>query len=455
MLTTLLSFLVTLGILIAIHEYGHFQVARWCNVKVLRFSIGFGKPIFTRRFGADQTEFVISALPLGGYVKMLDEREETLPDDLGEQELARAFNRQSVWKRIAIVSAGPVANLLLAILLYWVLFMNGITGIKPLVGEIPQSTPAAQAGLQSGDLITAVAGESVASWTDVRWILLQQVIKSPEVAIRVQDESGREHDVNLKLDSIGKDDFETDFLTEKLGLIPYRPPMPAILGDIVADSPAAKAGLKTGDEVLAVNDQAITEWEQFVTLVREQPGKPLALQIARGAEKQVVTVTPEAVDEKGQQIGRIGAAFQLDEAVLDKLSVLVNYGPLQSLSRAVDKTWETSALSVTMLARMVTGDASWKGVSGPVTIASYAGQSAHSGWKSYIGFLALISISLGILNLLPIPVLDGGHLLYYTIEIFKGSPVSEATMEVGQRIGFSILAILMVIAFYNDISRLI
>lgn len=455
MLTTLLSFLVTLGILIAIHEYGHFQVARWCNVRVLRFSIGFGKPIFTRRFGADQTEFVISALPLGGYVKMLDEREEALPDDLDKQELARAFNRQSVWKRIAIVSAGPAANLLLAILLYWVLFISGITGIKPLVGNISQTTPAAQAGLQSGDLITMVAGEPVASWTDVRWILLQEVIKSPEVAIRVQDESGREHETSLKLDSIGKDDFETDFLVEKLGLVPYRPPMPAILGSIVVDSPAAKAGLRTGDEVLTVNDQAIAEWEQFVTLVREQPGKPLALQIARGAEKLVVTVTPEAVDEKGQQIGRIGVAFQLDEAVVDKLSVLVSYGPLQSLSRAVDKTWETSALSVTMLARMVTGDASWKGVSGPVTIASYAGQSAHGGWKAYIGFLALISISLGILNLLPIPVLDGGHLLYYTIEIFKGSPVSEATMEVGQRIGFSILAILMVIAFYNDISRLI
>ncbi|MFJ5445273.1 RIP metalloprotease RseP [Methylobacillus methanolivorans] len=451
---TLLAFLVTLGILIAVHEYGHFQVARWCNVKVLRFSLGFGKPIFRRHFGVDNTEFVISALPLGGYVKMLDERELAAPSNVAEADLARAFNRQSVWKRIAIVSAGPAANLLLAIFLYWILFMQGVPGMKPIIGDVPVQTPAAQAGLQENDLITAVAGQPVSSWTDVRWILLQEAIKSPLVVVKVRDEALHEHDAELRLDSIEKEDFESDFLG-KLGLSPYRPPMPARLGEIVPDGVADKAGLQTGDEVLAVNDKPITEWEQFVTLVRERPEQPLTLRLKRDEQELDAVVIPQAIDENGIKIGRIGAAFQVDEALMEKLSITVSYGPLQSFTRAVDKTWETSVFSIKMLARMVTGEASWKGVSGPVTIASYAGQSAHIGWKSFIGFLALISISLGVLNLLPVPVLDGGHLLYYTIEILKGSPVSEATMEVGQRIGLAILALLMAVAFYNDITRFI
>lgn len=451
---TLLAFVVTLGILIAVHEYGHFQVARWCGVKVLRFSLGFGKPIFSRHFGADRTEFVVSMLPFGGYVKMLDERELPSPNALPEAELQRAFNRQSVWKRIAIVSAGPAANLLLAVLLYWVLFMQGVAGVRPLLGEIEAGTPAALAGLQTQDLITEVAGEPVSSWTDVRWALLQQTIKTPEVAIKVEDHAQQSRVLNLRLDSIGKDDFEDDFLN-KLGLTVYRPIMPARFGDILPDSVAAKAGLRSDDVVLAVNDKPIDDWEQFVTLVREQPGKPLALRLQRGNAELDALVTPDAETEDGKTIGRIGAAFQPDTAIMEKLSVTVNYGPLQSFTRAMDKTWDTSIFSLKMLGRMVTGEASWKGVSGPVTIASYAGQSAHIGWKSFIGFLALISISLGVLNLLPVPVLDGGHLLYYTVEIFKGSPVSEATMEVGQRIGLAILALLMAVAFYNDITRFI
>lgn len=451
---TLVAFVVTLGILIAVHEYGHFQVARWCGVKVLRFSLGFGKPIFSRRFGADRTEFVVSILPFGGYVKMLDERELPNPHALSEAELQRAFNRQSVWKRIAIVSAGPAANLILAVLLYWVLFMQGVAGMKPLLGEIEAATPAAQAGFKTQDLITEVAGEGVSSWTDVRWILLQQTIKTPEVTVKVEDQARQTRLLNLRLDSLGKDDFEDDFLG-KLGLTPYRPAMLARLGDLLPGSVADRAGLRSGDVVLAVNDKPITEWEQFVTLIREQPGKPLALRLQRGSEELDAMVTPDAETEDGKTIGRIGAAFQPDAALMEKLSVTVNYGPLQSFTRAMDKTWETSIFSLKMLGRMVTGEASWKGVSGPVTIASYAGQSAHIGWKSFIGFLALISISLGVLNLLPVPVLDGGHLLYYTVEIFKGSPVSEATMEVGQRIGLAILALLMAVAFYNDITRFI
>ncbi|MCB5187438.1 RIP metalloprotease RseP [Methylobacillus caricis] len=453
---TLLAFIVTLGILIAVHEYGHFQVARWCNVKVLRFSLGFGKPFYKRRFGKDNTEFVISVLPFGGYVKMLDERE--LPEGekvaLDAVDLPRAFNRQSVWKRIAIVSAGPAANLLLAIFLYWVLFMHGVAGIKPLLGDIPADSPAAKAGLQSGELIQSVAGEPVASWQDVRWILLQEVIKAPMVEMRVKNDLQRESVHQLALDSIGKDDFEEDFLA-KLGLAPYRPVMPAKLGDILQDGAAEKAGLKTGDLVISVNGKAISDWEQFVTQVREQPGQAMLLELQRDGRNMQLAVTPDIVDEGGKKIGRIGAGYAMDQAEIDKMTVLVSYGPLQSFTSAVNKTWETSVFSIKMLARMVTGEASWKGVSGPVTIASYAGQSAHVGWKSFIGFLALISISLGVLNLLPVPVLDGGHLLYYTIEIFKGSPVSEAVMEAGQRIGLTILALLMAVAFYNDFTRFI
>lgn len=450
---TLIAFLVALGILVAVHEYGHFQVARWCNVKVLRFSLGFGKPIFRRHFGTDKTEFVVSILPLGGYVKMLDEHE-LLPGSLTETELSRAFNRQSVWKRIAIVAAGPAANLLLAILLYWLLFMQGVPGMKPLLGEIPAATPAAQAELHQHDLITAIDDKPVASWADVRWILMQESIKGPAVTMQVQDEARQERTVTLGLDSLGKEDIESDFL-EKLGLKPYRLPMPARIGDIMPDSAAEKGGLKPGDEVLTVNDQSIHEWEQFVTLVREHPGQPLALRVSREGRDVEVVVTPDNVNDNGVKTGRIGAAFQVDETIMEKMMVVVNYGPWQSMRQAIDKTWETSAFSLRMLGRMVTGEASWKGVSGPVTIASYAGQSAHSGWKSFVGFLALISISLGILNLLPVPVLDGGHLLYYTIEILKGSPVSEAVMDVGQRIGLAILALLFAVAFYNDITRFI
>ncbi|MCB5184368.1 RIP metalloprotease RseP [Methylobacillus gramineus] len=453
---TVLAFIVTLGILIAVHEYGHFQVARWCNVKVLRFSLGFGKPLYRKRFGKDNTEFVISVLPFGGYVKMLDEREllEGEKVTIDHADLPRAFNRQSVWKRIAIVSAGPAANLLLAIFLYWILFMQGVTGIKPLLGEIPVDTPAAKAGFQAGQLIQTVAGEPVASWQDVRWILLQEVIKTPVVEVHVKDDAQQDSVHQLALDSIGKDDFEQDFLT-KLGLAPYRPAMPAKLGDILKDSAAEKAGLKTGDLVVSLNGTAISEWEQFVTQVREQPGQALKLELQRDGQNMQSTVTPDTVDDGGKKIGRIGAGYAMDQAEINRMTVLVSYGPLQSFTQAANKTWETSIFSIKMLARMVTGEASWKGVSGPVTIASYAGQSAHIGWKSFIGFLALISISLGVLNLLPVPVLDGGHLLYYVIEIFKGSPVSEAVMEAGQRIGLTILALLMAVAFYNDFTRFI
>lgn len=445
---TLIAFVVTLGILVTVHEYGHFQVARWCGVKVLRFSIGFGKPLFSRRLGKDQTEFVIAAIPLGGYVKMLDEHEAPVAED----DLPRAFNRQSVWKRIAVVSAGPIANLLLAIFLYWILFMHGVMGMRPILGEIAQGTPAAQASMKSGELIQKVAGAPVATWQDVRWILLQQALKAPVVEVEAINGSDEAHLHQLALGNIGKDDFDSDFLV-KLGLTPYQPSMPAKVDEIIKGGAAERAGLKPGDEILLVNGIAVGQWGDFVSVVRKSPGQRLNLKIQRAGSELTLSVTPDVVEENGQRIGRIGAAY--DRSEIEKLLVEVRYGPVTALSKAVAKTWDSSIFSLKMLGSMLTGKVSWKGVSGPLTIASYAGQSAHVGWKAFLSFLALISISLGVLNLLPIPVLDGGHLLYYTVEIFKGSPVSEKVMEAGQRIGLALLGLLMAIAFYNDFNRLI
>jgi len=448
---TIVAFLVTLSVLIAIHEYGHFQVARWCGVKVLRFSIGFGKPLFRKSFGKDNTEFVIAALPFGGYVKMLDEREGEID---ASEDRARAFNRQSVWRRIAIVSAGPAANLLLAIFLYWILFMHGVIGIKPILGEIQPNTPAAQANLKEGDLIQAIAGESTRTWQDVRWLLLQESLNAESVELEVMDQSGRLHSSALSLQSIGRDDYESDFL-DKLGLKPYQPEAPAIIGDLVGGGAAELSGLKPGDKVISANGETVNNWEQFVTTIRKNPQNRIHLMIQRGEELLALAITPEGVNEGGIQVGKIGAINRVDDAMLETFMTTISYGPLEALVKASGKTWETSVFSLKMLGSMITGDVSWKGVSGPVTIASYAGQSAHIGWKAFLGFLALISISLGVLNLLPVPVLDGGHLMYYMVEIFKGSPVSEAAMELGQRIGLFLLGLLMIVAFYNDINRIL
>lgn len=446
---TIAAFIFTLSVLIAIHEYGHFQVARWCGVKILRFSIGFGKPIFSRTFGKDRTEFVLAVLPFGGYVKMLDERETPVSPD---EDLTRAFNRQSVWKRIAIVSAGPAANLLLAIFLYWCLFMHGVIGMKPLLGEIPSGTPAAEAGLQAGQLIQAVADEPTQTWQDVRWVLLQASLKSKSVDIETLGKSNELHRYPLSLKSIGREDYENDLL-DKLGLKPYQPIVPAIIGDLVQGGVADKSGLQGGDKIVAAAGEAVNRWEQFVSIVRQHPQQEIQLDVARDGRLLSLKLTPDSAIEDGTEIGRIGAMNQLDQAALDEVLVNVRYGPLDAAVKATAKTWETSVFSLKMLASMVTGDVSWKGVSGPVSIANYAGQSAHIGWKAFIGFLALISISLGVLNLLPVPVLDGGHLMYYMLEILKGSPVSEAVMEAGQRVGIFLLGLLMIVAFYNDINR--
>lgn len=460
MLTTL-SFIFTLGLLVTIHEYGHFQVAKWCGVKVLKFSIGFGKPLFTRKFGKDQTAFVIAAIPLGGYVKMLDEREiaqEANPAEpqvsYSEAELARAFNRQSVAKRIAIVAAGPIANLLLAIALYWLLMMMGVVGLKPIVGVVAERSPAAVASFTLGETIQKINGTDVSTWQDARWLLLNESLKNKSVEIQAVNRNQEVHLHQLDLSAINYDDTKQDILAG-LGLSMYQPDIPALVGEVVKNSPAELAGLQTNDLVLTINNTKVKLWEDFVREIRQHPGVPLTVLVRRNAEKIKLTITPETISENGKTVGRIGAAFKIEQSKLDQLFVTTHYSAFTALVKATEKTYETAIFSLKMLGNMLTGKVSWKGMSGPVSIASYAGQSANLGFKVFIGFLAVMSISIGVLNLLPIPVLDGGHLMYYMSEIFTGKPVSEASIIIGQKIGFVLLGFMMVLALYNDINRLI
>ncbi len=449
-LFTLAAFAVTLGIMIVVHEYGHYQVARWCGVKVLRFCVGFGKPLIIRRYGADQTEWVLAAFPLGGYVKMLDEQEGTV----APHELHRAYNRLSVYRRCAIVLAGPLANLILAVLLYWGLFMLGVQGVKPMLGEAPAASPAAHAAFQRGEVITKVGREAVATWQDARWALLRHVMENPTLEIEVETPRHALEVRRLDVSAITSDDLENDFL-EKLGLVHFQSDIAPRIGALLPDGAALKAGLKVGDEIVAVNRQIVRRWEDWVQWVRQNPQKTLHVAILRGDEELLVDITPIPVSDNGKHIGRVGASPLIDREMFKALITEVRYPPHQAFAKALAKTWDTSVFSLKMLFRMVAGQVSWKNISGPITIADYAGQSAHMGWVAYLSFLALISISLGVLNLLPVPLLDGGHLLYYMAEIIKGSPLSEKTMEIGQQIGIAILLTLMLFAFYNDINRLI
>jgi regulator of sigma E protease len=447
---TLLAFIGAIVLLVVFHEYGHYWVARRCGVKVLVFSLGFGKVVYRKRFAHSDTEWVVSAIPFGGYVKMLDEREgEVLPC-----ELDQAFNRKPVLQRIAIVAAGPLANLLLAILLYWVMFMHGVPGLKPVLGEVRQGTPAAMAQMQQGETILSINGEVIPSWQELRWILLTQALESDEVKVEAQTASGSMLLHTLKLSSLQAHDLDGEFL-DKLGLHLDQPVMLPVIGKLTRDGVAERAGLQEGDQILSANSLTVASWGSLVERVRASPDKTVALEVKRGASLLVIVVTPQSVIESGKTVGKIGAAPKVDQAAWQAMFNEVSYGPAESLSRAVKKTWDTAIISLKMLGKMVTGEVSMKNLSGPVTIADYAGQSAHLGLVAYLGFLALISISLGVLNLLPVPLLDGGHLLYYVAEMIKGSPVSEQTWEIGQKIGIAFLGTLMVFAIYNDINRLI
>ncbi len=451
---TIVAFIVALGLLIAVHEYGHYRVAVACGVKVLRFSIGFGHILFKwkarRPRPGQDTEFAIGAFPLGGYVKMLDEREGPVRPD----ELTRAFNRQGIAARVAIVLAGPAANFLLAILVHWALFVVGLPGVKPVLGDPPGGTPAAVAGLADGDTLRAIGDEPVATWGDVRWILLKEAVKREPTSVEVETASGARVARSLDLTGVSKEDLDHD-LFAKLGIRPYRPRVPAVLGRILPGSAADHAGLMSGDRVVAIAGKPIATWSEFTAEVAGNPGRALALAVERGGREIEIRATPDPVSDGDARIGRLGVEGPPElRREYDRMAVTVRYGPVEALGKAAQKVYDLSLFCVKMLGRMVIGDVSWKNLSGPITIADYAGQSAQHGWITWLGFLALVSVSLGVLNLLPIPLLDGGHLVYYFAEVVKGSPVSERTMEIGQRLGLALLLGLTFFAFYNDINRL-
>jgi regulator of sigma E protease len=450
LLITILSFLVTVGVLVVVHEYGHYLAARRANVKILRFSVGFGKPLWKRHRGPDATEWVVAAIPLGGYVKMVDERE----GPVEPLDRARAFNRQGVWTRIGIVVAGPLANFLLAFAVYWALFIAGMPGLKPVVGEPPAGTPAAQAGLANGDIVSAVGDESVATWNDVRWLLLKEAVKRGTTDIEVRSASGSTATRRLDMSSITKDDLDKDFLG-KLGLRNYRPAAPAVLGTVIAGGAAHQAGLLQGDRILAVGTKPVASWYDFTAEISANPGRSLVLEVERAGRRMSIHATPEPVADGDRRIGRLKVEIPPElKREYERMGTTVRYNPVAAIPKAAAKVWDLSVFSIKMLGRMIVGDISWKNLSGPITIADYAGQSAQAGWVTWLGFLALVSVSLGVLNLLPIPLLDGGHLVYYFAEIVKGSAVSDRTMEIGQRLGLALLLALTFFAFYNDINRL-
>ncbi len=449
LLHTIVAFIVALGVLIVVHEYGHYLVARLCGVKVLRFSVGFGRPLFTWRRGRDQTEWVIAAIPFGGYVKMLDEREAPVaPADLG-----RAFNRQSVGARLLIVVAGPLFNFLFAIVVYAGLYMHGLPEARPVLAEPPPATLARAAGFRGGDLVRAVDGQEVATWQELRWRVLQGALQRQRLNVEVINEREQISSLVLDLGGFPVAEVESDAL-ERIGLGLFRPQLAPVLGQVVAGSAAEQAGLAAGDRVTHAEGRKLATWDDLVQAVRRRPQQPLRLGIERAGVSMEVEVTPDAISVNGVRIGRIGAAPEIPASHAARIFVQVRHGPLASLTQASKKTWDISVFSLKMLGMMLLGEVSWKNLSGPVTIADFAGQSAQLGWIPYLTFLALISISLGVLNLLPIPPLDGGHLMFYLLEAVKGSPASERAIDVGQRVGIALLLTLMAFAFYNDLTRL-
>lgn len=445
----LLAFILTLGVLITVHEFGHFWVARRLGVKVLRFSIGFGSPLWLRRSRVDDTEFAITAIPLGGYVRMLDERE----GPVAAAELPRAFNRQPVGSRIAIVVAGPLFNLLFAVLAYSLLFMSGVSGVRPLLDAPLPDSIAAHAGFEAGDLITTVAGQPTPTLQAASMALLEQSLDQGRIPVQVQDENGQ---LRLRILDLRRHEALTadgDVLTQ-LGLTLW--PVPAIVGQVLEGKPGQRAGFLPGDRILSIDGQAIKDWQQLVAYVQARPGQTLTVAIDRDGQPKTLQVIPEAVEDGAQgKVGKIGIGGQVPEDVAARLRVVVRYGPFKAILEGFAKTWDTSLFTLRMLWRMVTGKASLSHISGPITIAQFAGQAASVGLAAFLSFLALVSISLGVLNLLPVPILDGGHLLYYFIELVKGSPLSEVAQELGQRLGMALLVMLMGLALFNDLSRLL
>ncbi|MGU5632218.1 sigma E protease regulator RseP [Aeromonas caviae] len=441
------AFIVALGLLVAVHEFGHFWVARRCGVKVERFSIGFGKAIW-RRLGKDGTEYVLALIPLGGYVKMLDGR----VDELKPGEEAQAFNHKSVWARMAIVAAGPMANFVFALFAFWLMFMIGVPSVKPVVGEVRPASIVAEAGILPGMEIVGVGGEETGDWESVTYALISHLgDDSVQLKLKAANTS---YAVDKTLQLAGwKFDPDKESPIGSLGIVPLGGKVLPVVEAVVPSSASEKAGLQIGDRIKGVDGEAITEWAQFVERVQQSPAQPLQVKVERGGSEMTLTLTPDGKKVKGQLVGFVGLSPQL-VPLPDEYRTLLQYGPLQALWHGVQKTWSLITLTFDMIGKLIGGIVSLDNLSGPISIAKGAGSSADYGLVYFLGFLALISVNLGIINLFPLPVLDGGHLVYFLIEAITGKPVSEKIQEVGFRIGAAILMLLMGIALFNDFARL-
>lgn len=446
---TLFYFLVALAVLIAVHEFGHFVAARGLGVKVIRFSLGFGRSIWRYRKAPGATEFSIGVLPLGGYVKMVDERE----GEVAPADLPYAFNRQRLSKRSAIVFAGPLFNLLLAILIYWVVFMVGETGTRPVLGPVPKASLAEQAGFEEGDEIISVGHAPTPTWNLAIGALFEKVLDEETIPVQVRTTDGEEAQRLLTVPrNVAQ---QPALLNSRLGFQPWQPSLPAVIDKIEPGSAAEAAGLKPGDLVVRADGAVIKDWQQWVEYVRIHPEQELKLTVERDGVALPLQIRPAAVDSPQGRIGRIGASVQVPPDLLKVMQVEYRLGFFPALGAAVGKTADYSWMTLKMVGRMIVGKASVQNLSGPISIAQYAGQSASLGWIQFLKFLAVVSVSLAVLNLLPIPVLDGGHLMFYLIEAVKGSPVSEQTQALCQQIGVFILLSLMALAFVLDIERLL
>ena len=458
-MSTLLSFILAISILVVIHEFGHFWVARRCGVKVLRFSVGFGKPLwsYTDKLG---TEFSIAPIPLGGYVKMLDERE----GEVKPEELAQAFNQKNVWQRIAIASAGPVANFIFAIFAYWSIYMLGTSGLVPVIGKIENNSPAYEQGILAGDKILAIGDTAVDSFQEVSWQLISYIGETTLIPLTLEGKNQIQRQVSIPIEN-WLTEQETPDPMKGLGISPRLLPIEAIVGEVIEGQAADKSGLKKGDKVISLivngNTEVINDWRDWVALVRQYPEQPMDLFVERSESGELKQITLQLIPgvkktDAGKKIGFVGAGLDpiaVPEVPSDWITK-TQLGPIDSLVQATIKTQQLINFTLESLWKMILGDLSVKNLSGPITIAKVADSSVSSGLIAFIGFLALLSVSLGVLNLLPIPMLDGGHILFYGIEAIRGKPLSERIQLMALQLGMAMLMSLMVIAFYNDISRL-
>jgi len=450
LLYTIPAFVIAIAILVVVHEFGHYWVARRLGVKVLRFSVGFGRPLWMRRFGSDRTEWVIAAIPLGGYVKMLDENE----GRVAARDRKRAFNRQPLWKRSLIVLAGPAFNLLFAVIAYTAVNLVGTEGLRPLVGTVATGSLAEQGGFRAGDEMLRVDEHPVQSWDERRLYLYEKALDRGKVRIAVRDADGLLQERTLDFSSVPASKVGAGLLEREIGLRPSLPALAPVIGSIEENSVASRAGFEVGDRILSINGLATALWSEAVEAISARPGELLMVRIDRGGIEKELDVRPEIRNIDGKSIGRIGVGVRIPE-MPSSMRRVVRYEPWGAVQEAVETTWRMSALTLKLLGKLIQLEVSSKTISGPITIAQYAGVAAKIGITPFIQFLAVVSISLGILNLLPVPVLDGGHLLLYIIEGVRKKPLSDRVLHVAQQAGLTMLVMLMLLAFYNDFMRIL